>query len=331
MRNEGNHYNRVLIESIPDDFRRTFRDGFSIRKELDLACLPFLLEEFISLSATEFVIPDCSEVATSVDLLHPSLRDRVTLISGAKDEHWGILWNAIREEFNVNTITLDRPGIFITQAESSMDTELQSTLDTLFHFIVTFSRAVDYQAQARFDIPSFKSILSTVRNASRNQELRTILAALQGVLETYSTQKIDSLIVIPHAYDKQINLVYKLLEDEHYRKLSLEAHSLGIPAKLYRAKVGIRKLVRKLVTRPHYKAIVDLGVSAASVSTGLPIPDSDWAESLLSKEYLPPSITFDRAVAKAKQAWENSDHIPISPPKTVGEYLIAGKWVSPEY
>jgi hypothetical protein len=69
----------------------------------------------------------------------------------------------------------------------------------------------------------------------------------------------------------------------------------------------INKAARRFFERKANKQVIDFGSRAVTVATGMPLPTSSLAESLLADQYLPPVVDLSSAISKAKMNWAKSE------------------------
>jgi hypothetical protein len=318
-------YNRIFLERIPKEFCREYalRPSETVHVP-DLSSLQYLIEEFIALSATKIAIPKDSDMASAVEYLHPSLNKKVKLV-GKKFQlygKWGVILAPVQEEFQVRLTKTDSPGEYALGVERDVSEELRQAIPTLFFLFRTFVFGLENELQIELDLDSIKQATNTIRRNSQSPETRMNLAHLSGLFEAYEQQNITSLGIVPKAYDENIAIFQELIEDQIYKNISQQSHSLGIPSLLQKAKSNIKRLSKQLITKTPYKQILTLSSKIFTAATGIPAIDSDWAASFLKKKYLPPIITFDKAIHKAHEAWKSSDHQPIAPKGFFSENFI---------
>lgn len=318
-------YNRILLERIPHEFCRPYilRPNEEI-EVLDLSSLQFLIEEFMVLCATKIAIPEDSEIVSSIKYLDPVFRNRVVLIDKKRQSYrkLGAILAPIQEEFQVRLTKLDYPGAFSLSVEKEVPEKLHKAIPILFFNLRTFLLGIEYELQIELDLNSIKEATDTIRQNSKNPETRITLASLQGLFETYEQQKITSLGILPTAYEENLSLFQELIEEQIYKIMSNQSHSIGFPSLLHRSVTNIKRLTKQLLTETPYKQIITLSTKFISAAMKVPIPESEWAASLIRKKYLPPVISFDKAIEKAHEAWKSIDHKPIAPKGFMPENFI---------
>lgn len=308
--NQRIRYNRVLLHEIPREFRRLyeFRPGEE-DYVTDFSSLQFLIEEFIALSATKIAIPKGSQIEQAIKYLHPILKKEIVLVDKKQQsfKKYGAILAPIQKEFGVRLSPTDHPGIIDLIIErADVSDELRMALINLFFNLRTFILGIENELQIKIDLNMMQRATDIVRINTENPEARLMLASLFGLFNTYEQHNITSLGITSTYYKENLEKFEKLIDDQIYKNMSQQSHSLGFPAKLKKSKTTLKQLTKQILTKSPYKQIAKISTKIISAVTHFPF-EIEWISSFFKKPYMPPIITFDRAIQKAQEALESAD------------------------
>jgi hypothetical protein len=211
----------------------------------------------------------------------------------------------LQQEFGVK---LFGPIIGPVSYPANMQEGLGHAISSLYWTLDTFLIGLFNKVQIDIDLAAFLGAAATVRHASRNMMLRTTLASLEGVLRTYRAYDSPAIVARPAAQLELITLFNQLVEDSAYVAASKQASALGIPGRLHRALVLLRRACERVLRRPTYRKTLDLGSRVVEAATHVPVPDSEVAEQLLAqgRGFLPPVVRVRTHIVNAIKAWEHA-------------------------
>lgn len=160
----------------------------------------------------------------------------------------------------------------------------------------TFLTALTERAHCHLDIKFILKSLSALASQSRSPELRANIAVLKGIFTGYSKITHASLQPRINSSLSMTELFEELLDNAEYQALSREVSTLGVAQRISGIKRRIGDLTRAVLRSDTGRRALDYGSTAVSVATGLPLPKSDLAASLLRDSYFPPLVNVSAAI-----------------------------------
>jgi hypothetical protein len=312
-------YSRVL-PSRTGVFRK-FKDSSGEGLVRDGSFLPFLIEELVALGVIDIAIPMTSADSLFIHLLPASLRRRVVLVDkglrSVKDLQ--AIFTPIAEEFQI-----EPKGLALT-LQAKLSEDLQRAIGTLYLSLYDFLVGLENELQIDIDLPSTRASIATVRRSSRNPNSRANLAILSGILESYQLRTPDSLVLRSSAPDRLVSVFQEFIQDETYRLLSTQTHSLGFPAHLQRSLIILGRLAKQIAAKERFRQLVCVGSRVIAAATHVPVPDDETFAHLVRKGYLPPIVSLDKAFQKAKEAWKSAAPDLVVPEGFRGKVIDSGK------
>ena len=296
-------FNRVYLNS-PGFLRyeeierrhRIIRDG---------SALPYQVEELITLGAIEVAV-DASDMMAGdfIKSLPTSLKKRVVQVDkrGICRQRVDSLFAPIAEELGIE---VNYRGL--SYHKHKLDESLPDAVIKVYSDLYQFLVGMEHELQIDIDLWGVIQSLETLREHLRSRDARAVAAILLGVFQTYRTVSIPALIFESAAPEQLLKLFEDFVRDETYRHLSMEAHKLGLPTKAKRAINLMGRYVQKLFQRPTVRQIADLSSKGLSVATQIPIPNSDMADALLRKGFLPPIVSLGSAMHRARVFWSKAN------------------------
>jgi hypothetical protein len=286
------------------------------RGSLDGAYLMFLIEELIAQSALEVVIPTQSIPGAVADRMPDPIKKYIRTVDRlpARQRCFSVL-APVANELGFELDGEDR------RVRRSTDQDLVDVAIELFDGFELFLSGIEHKSAIDLDVVALRRATSVVRGKLSGSEGREVLARLEGVLNTYQPSSIPTLRNVSLATPEQAKGFLRLLEDREYAELSGNTLDLGIPARFGRAVQIMRRIMEDIVSRPPFKQLFNLGTRTITAAThGVPIPDSDAIQALLSSEYLPPAIPLADAMSEAAKRWKRSaiEFIPFPGWESVG-------------
>src|SRR5690349_6430092 len=257
----------------------------------DASYLQFLAEEMLRLGAVGIAVDRHSSLFGSVERFPHVLRERVRLVDKRSRSVAKVraVLAPILAEFG---FSLTAPPIVIKSPSEELE-PIRMTVQMLAQHLRHFVVGLDYQTQVDADVSEMLMAVDALMEIARHPDARANLATLRGILKTYSAEVVESLEMRSVAPDELIRVFTHFVEDETYRQLSSQSRFLGFPRFLAHSMRRIGRLVRKLIEKPAFREIADVGTKVISTATSAPTPDSKLAVALLRKRYLPPVVKLD--------------------------------------
>jgi hypothetical protein len=285
---------RVLLPDSSTHRRIRNRNTGELAYASDYSVIPFLLEEFIALGASEIVIEteETREYLSSV--LPPAISKRVIL------DHYSS-FPAVRSAMAPITEEL---GCEMDQYTISGEADIESVFHVSFG-LRQLLLGVEHETEVELDVARVLLSLERLSGICRSGDARSTIAVLRGIFQAYKPcTTVDAAVLNPEIADRSIRLFSEFIEDATYREMSSAAHACGIPRKAKRALELFSRAARSLASTSPFKQMLNLGSKAISTATHVPIPDSDAISSLFKKEYLPPVVDMRIPVLAAMQSWD---------------------------
>ena len=289
-------YNRILLPQVP-----IFEETSPGEHRAIGRLLPFLLEEFIGHGVIEIIVEDSWRYKAELLSLPSAFQSRVkTSKSEKKSTQIALkLFEPFFDEYGLEAIDGGVRHIRTLQDDDQKNIAAAG-IASFFH-IPVFLSALELRAQCNFDLAQFIANLTLVKNHSRSPETRANCASLLGIFSSYKTATHHALISNSNAPEELARRFSDFTQDLYFQKLSEEIHSLGFVKRGLSAIPKINRLVRQTFDRNSTKKIMDYGSKAVTVATGVPLPDSSLADSLLAQQYLPPIVDLNPAILRAKK------------------------------
>ncbi|MGA2172193.1 MAG: hypothetical protein ABSG82_04160 [Sedimentisphaerales bacterium] len=292
-------YNRILLHEPP--FFRQIDKRTLIR---DASSFPFIIEEIISFGAISVAIPATSLASLAIDSIEPCLKKRIRTVD--KNLRIARMDRTIRRSINdeFGLYRLHGGGAFTFKKELSPD--ICNAVCSLEAEWYNFLLGLEYGLQIDIDINRLKRSVTLLRTHSKTPEARATLATFEGVLSTYKAHEVGVIKMAPVAHDDLIQFFEAFLEDETYQDMSEQFHDLGFARRSEARLSRIWTLSKRLIRKKAFKNAIDLGTTSVTLATQIPLPETDLGERLLSKKYLPTTISLQRAIKRANNAWKKS-------------------------
>lgn len=300
-------YNKVLLDSI--GFLKKEVDGKTTTIYYDGSGLFYQIEELIALGAMYIAIQDLPYYRNIVKTLPMPFQKRIIYIDPKPSKNTVLaLMNPIFKEFNIECRD-DGSSFIIREDKSGIASDIPFMQFELYRFFL----GLKSQLQIDININKVKQTLAQIRNYSTNPQVRVNVALLCGIFETYRHKTLDSISLRSTASPDLIQIFKEFVEDETYKQLSMNSHSIGFPMRIQRALKEAGRIAKRLFKKKAFKSIIDLSTKSLQVATQIPTPDSKFAEELLQKEYLPPIVSLSSTIERAEQTWKRINPDPIKP------------------
>lgn len=295
-------FNSVLLHEPP--FFRVLEGRKSMSR--DASAFPFMIEEIVSYGAVSIGVPSGNLSLLALESLPPILRRRIKIID--KGLRTLRMDRALREpickEFGLKR--LDPGGSAIT-FERHLSKPVEDAICCLEFEWYLFMLGLEYGLQIDVGVARMRKAALLLRSHAKDNAARAVLATMAGILAPYGPTKAGVIEMVPVESGELIQAFRALVEDETYRAMSKEFHSIGFPSRLREGLSRIGTLSKRLVRKREFKNIVTMGTKTITAATQIPLPDGELGERLLRKNYLPPTLSFAPALNKAKKAWERSN------------------------
>lgn len=294
-------FNRIFLPEL--GFWRWVEIEGQGRGIRDSSAFPYQVEELIALGAIEVAVGTTFYTGDFIKSLPTSLKKRVVQVDkrGICGQRVVSLFAPIAEELGMEPH--NHTGLSLRK----QDKNLLEAAVTVYFSLYTFLIGMEHGLQVDIDLQGVIQSLKTLRENLRSGDARATAAILLGVFQTYRTVSIPALIFESAAPEQLLKLFEDFVRDETYRHLSMEAHKLGLPTKAKRAINLMGRYVQNLFQRPTVRQIADLSSKGLSVATQIPIPNSDMADALLRKGFLPPIVSLGSAMRRSWLFWSNAN------------------------
>lgn len=307
--------NTVLIHGLPLRGEENGPDEYS----LDGTLLPFVIEELIARSAVAISL---SGNASDLTFYVPQeLRKHVRGLDAEEARAYrraAALLRPVTEEFGrgygecgrlASPEDLSQPSkrsVTSLSGYKRLPQPLEEAIVDLFFSMPVFFLGLDEQMQVDLNASMLRDTLRLIRCETRGQTARIVLASLEGIFNTYRQNAVNGLTASAASTDL-VDCFLALVEDREYQELSAYASELGIPERAKRALVLIKRGCKSILLRKPFRQLFTLGTRAIETATQIPLPDSEAAEQLLCKGYLPPFVPVSSAIKEAVRAWERNN------------------------
>lgn len=274
---------------------------------VDGSSLTYIIEEMVAHCASEIIIPDNHPASLFTNTLDPLLSRRVNVVPlDPVLVKLRALLKPLIEEFSINF-----DGVAFRSEVK--DEEVNIALGIVCFELIQYLLGLQYRTQVDVRMGELQTAVRTVRGHSRSPKSRSVMAALEGVLNTYTPLECGVLTPSSGTPAEHIRIFKELIEDAVYRSASETAHRLGLPQRARRSAVQLRRFLERIVTNRRFKQLFTLGTKSVTAATELPMPDSEAVVNILSSGFLPPIVSLRSAFKEAINAWENSESKPIYP------------------
>lgn len=292
----GNNYrlqlNRIYLPIVDIPGFNTWRDDPTV----------FLLtvELLVAHSAGEIIIESWGEYYDQdkefLTSLPQVLRKRVKIIR--QDESILKMADSIFlplfNEFSVDPSGFGSPLIRLPRHLSRSELEAYLAIASSYMTTLRFLYGLKYQLQIDIDTNEFKEKLSICRQESRVPEARANIAIIEGILNCYKSDAIDTLNIIPQSgRQRLLNSFLDFLEDSSFNELSKARFALGFPYHFKEPIIRIKQLVRKITSHPEFQHLLSASSQVVSLATRLPLPEAQLLGALLTPKYLPPIVNLE--------------------------------------
>lgn len=300
-----NENNRILLPTVPIlEFVKQQEGPEKII--LTRKHIPFLFEEFISQGVNELVVWDKQDV--DFDVFPTIIQKHITTSksSGRSGNQIMEIFKPVFEEFGIQIP--DALGFHYTRDEHrppECDLAMQTAIDACTK-LQSYLNALHEKSLCQFDIASMLTELEHLDRACRTPEARANISVLRGIFSGYKTVSHAAINCQINSSDAMVELFEELLENAHYQSLSHEAKKFGTVQKLNTVKRNVSKLVKAVIQSRRGKSILDYGSRVITVATGVPVPTTELAESLIKNAYFPPVVDMSQGIERAtKKLIEN--------------------------
>jgi hypothetical protein len=293
-------FNRILLPQIP-----LFEEISPKYMQVHGRLLPFLLEELISLGVVEVIVSDSWRYQKELNELPQAFKNRIVVSTPGKSEQIAAkIFEPFFDEFGLQA------SAGAVQYVRAPNEQYKTTVDagvSAFFDLPKFLHALSHKAQVQFDPADILANLTLLKEGSRSSEMRANASVLIGIFSSYQPATHDSIVVQATAPQELVQRFTDFTEDLYYQELSKEIHALGAFKTAIQAIPKINRAVRRFFERNVNKQAIDFGSRAVTVATGVPLPTSSLADSLLADQYLPPVVDLNSAISKAKVNWAKSE------------------------
>ncbi len=284
----------------------------------DGSFIPYIVEELISRSAYQVVFDTRSE--SFINSIPSALKDRVDWVDS--NISWKKSTEYLTPLFEELSIISEGPAYrFYKENPNSDDKNNLGILSNIHGDLAKLFLSIDENLQIDIDILSLKKSLTQARITIRNPEGRARIAVLQGIIESYQNVESPCIIAIPTAPEIIVEHFQRLSCDTHYLELSRNAKQIGYLEKSKYSIERMRRNISDLLKSKIFRKGFNQSAKAISLAIQIHIPETEVAESLLSRGYLPPIISLFEPLSKALKQWEKHSPELIHFDKQINDLL----------
>lgn len=166
--------------------------------------------------------------------------------------------------------------------------------------------ATKLKAQVDLNLNEYRNLIKASKELQLSQESISRLSILEGIFAPYKRTTVDSFYVSQDYSGKTVSeRLFDLLEDAKIQDMSHERYLLGVPAKLKLAQRRIGLLVREILSRRKYQAVLSASKDVISAATQASIPSPNLTDIVLGEPYSPPLVSLNKFKPKPKSYVEN--------------------------
>jgi hypothetical protein len=266
----------------------------------DKSALPYLIEELISCSIREIVIPRDTVAAGYATTLPDAYKAWIRIVHD--DRAFNLSEQVLRllkQDVCSNPDKYERP-----EYHDYITPSMEKAVEQLAYYdIPRLMMGFVYQTAIPLDPTEMRKRCALLRPVLRNPEIRVIFASLEGILATYSNVTLDGIHCTSRDNGRLAERLECLLKSDDYREMSGKAYLVGVPNRLPEALAALRFLMKSLIANDHIRRWFSVGTKVIAAATHLPLADSEFADALLDKKYLPPVVALDEPWNRAYQAF----------------------------
>ncbi len=278
------------LRAHANDPKRASRDG---------SFLLVLLEELVVKSASKIAIPCTSLDYKFADHLPKTVGDQISVLyeedlQKAVDLRAGLL-NPIMRHFEVpiRDQYFTHYSIDSFVQSSKISSELNNTIHRVLHSVGRFFLGLQHNLSINFDLHEMIRYIRYIRGHCKDSQLRLSLASFEQILMSYQSIDIPTLGRIHVSRVQAEDSFGQLIEDLSFKELSEHSKNLTISTQIQHSLSGIKRSAQTIVNKPLFKPFFNFGTRCINLATQIPLPDSDFAETLLSSSFLPPILPLD--------------------------------------
>jgi hypothetical protein len=274
--------------------------------------LPFALHGLIANSVTEIVLRPSSypfsedfdrhSSARAVDLLPNILKKRIGFMQEEEKSN-ARAYRVLRPFFDECGIEADEiPGCFVIKQKSSLvvdDEPIRSAIMLFEDVLKPFLNAMRCRSQVDIDIAKALRYIKVIENSTRSQEIMANMAVIKGVFKSYRQIEHHCLECKMSSSDNMIDLFNDIVKTPEYRFLSSKVSAFGYNINFDVIKSNIAAAVKSVVKSKIGKNIIGYGTKVTSAYAGVPLPDVEFAESLLRESFFPPIVDTSKIFEEA--------------------------------
>ncbi|MGR3761559.1 hypothetical protein ACUXV3_15735 [Roseobacteraceae bacterium NS-SX3] len=302
-------HTRVIMPHV--HIMRSHDDVAGKRTVVSGVLLPHLIENLILSGALEVLITDgwrySNEFHNELEKLPKSASRYVKVVDADKrtqpisDE----LFEPALDEFGLKLLPLAYRQN--REARSEEEQTAREAAMQAHSMMPRFLEALFFKAHFNFDIRRFSRCLAIVRRQSRNADTRIKLSGLEAILSTYQPFDLSAALVVPGASKAHADRLMEIVLSSEYNALSTEHSALGGLTNISHVVSQIDLRVRRLLKMNSTKGLLGYTSKAATAATGVPVPTTDLAETLVRDAFLPPTLDMSEIIFRAKQDLASSD------------------------
>ncbi|MBP0614180.1 hypothetical protein J6595_01070 [Jiella sp. KSK16Y-1] len=267
--------------------------------------LPYIIENLIYSGATEVIITDSwrysNEYYDEISKLPKSAKNYVKIVDISR--RTALISNDIFESiFDDLGIEFERSAYRMKREAISREEEVARNSAMVAHSqLPNFLEALFLKCHFHFDMFGLQQDLENVRRQIKDPEGRIRIAGIQGILSTYRPFDLAAATLIAEASKAQSDRLLEIILSSEFKALSADTLMLGGLTNIQHVVSQINFRTRKLLNSASAKGFLSYTQKAATAASGVPIPTTELADSLLKEAFLPPVVDMSEIINKAKK------------------------------
>lgn len=178
-----------------------------------------------------------------------------------------------------------------------------------------FFLGIEYELQIDINLAEAQQQLAILDRELRSADARAHLTMLRHIFGAYGQQQIRDFELVAATPKQRVEAFLTFVEQAEYKALSKERRLFGFPALLRKAQMKFDHLVDLISGTGTHRQLITLATKQIELATKIAMPDAKMLEGLQLQAYLPPIISLDQYVARAKAAWKRAKPPLIPLPK----------------
>jgi hypothetical protein len=169
-----------------------------------------------------------------------------------------------------------------------------------------FLLGLRYQLQVDLNLARSMSRLSIFASFATSPDSRVHLAMLRQIFGAYDQREVRQFDLRPASPSQRAEAFQRFVDDVEYKHRSAQSRLFGFPAMAGRALTKFDSLTATLSRSSPLRNLLALVGTTIGIATKVPAPNSQMLESLITDAYLPPIISLQASVLRARRAWRTA-------------------------